>query len=264
MPGSVHPLSGFRLIRLGSRPSVSTHHLLSYHRVQQINALAQSSSSAGPSASAAQSSQRNWPSCDFISSAHEPHLSQYPLSVAASLVFWTGEICDFSAITSINAGVMSTISLLVMMPVSLPPCMTTNLLIFNCRILVAASVTFAAASMVDAGLVIDLPAFTLLGSRSRAATLLTTSRSVIRPRGLPDLSTTTTQPIPCFFISLVAVSAVSVSLMVMTGLDIRSSTFTSGAPAAVVNESHKWNLLRVLKDFAGPSGSDRQVLSRDA
>jgi hypothetical protein len=56
---------------------------------------------------------------------------------------------------------------------------------------------------------------------------------------------------------LVAANTVSVSLIVMTGFDITSSTFTSGGLAVVVKESHKWNLLPGLKGFAGASGSDR-------
>jgi hypothetical protein len=55
------------------------------------------------------------------------------------------------------------------------------------------------------------------------------------PNGLSDLSTTTTQPISFFFISLVAASTVSVSLTVTTGLDMTSSILTSGVADLVAN-----------------------------
>ena len=58
-----------------------------------------------------------------------------------------------------------------------------------------------------------------------------------------------------FFISLVAASTVSVSMIVTTGLDITSSTFTSGGLVFVDKEGHKWNLLRGLKGFAGHLGA---------
>src|SRR3990170_8030445 len=78
------------------------------------------SSSSGSSDSEKQSSHRNWPSWGLSSSAQDPQWSQYPESGALSLArLSTGAIWDFSAMTSINAGVMSTMSLLVMMPFNL-------------------------------------------------------------------------------------------------------------------------------------------------
>ncbi len=113
----------------------------------------------------------------------------------------------------------------------------------------------------------DFPALTLLGSKSNAATLLTMSRSVMRPIAFPVLSTTTTHPISCFLMSLVAVRTESVSLMVVTGLDITSSTLTSGVPSGPTFVFSFESFLG-FKDFAGGyvwgSGAVGKVLSIDS
>lgn len=171
----------------------------------------------------------------------------------------TGSIWDFSVITSIRAGVMSTISLLVMMPISLPPCTTTRRRIFISRIFFAASVTFAEDSIVVGAFVIDFPAWTLLGSKSSAETLRTTSRSVIKPRGLPALSTTTTEPISFFFINFAAASTVSVSLIVMRGVDMTSSTLTSGALAFWGKYHPDWSPVEALRALRGDTSEGKKA-----